>query len=217
MIDTLEDLPKYLGLNDQVYDILKDAIIHHKLPTGYKLDVNELAKHWGVSRSPVNDAIQRLTMEGLISVIPRRGTFIAKMDVKDILELMDVRLMFELRAAEIVIGKLTSEHLQTMKNQLIEIDKLITTEKIDYRQYSKLDMEFHLLPISWTDNEKLYKIYQAQNFQWYMTRISKSFAGQAEHWNIYKAYEKGSLEEVKAAVTSHIVEGKAGVEQKLHY
>ncbi len=54
----------------------------------------------GVSRSPVNDAIQRLTMEGLISVIPRRGTFIAKMDVKDILELMDVRLMFELRAAE---------------------------------------------------------------------------------------------------------------------
>jgi DNA-binding GntR family transcriptional regulator len=217
VIENLGSLPQYLGLNDQVYDILKDAILHHKLPTGYKLDVNELAKHWGVSRTPVNDAIQRLTAEGLVSVVPRRGTFIANMDIKDILELMDVRLMFELRAAELVIDQLTPERLHAMKNLLVEIDKLIKAENIDCIQYSKLDMDFHLLPISWTNNQKLFKIYQAQNFQWYMSRLLKSFAGQEEHWKIFKAYEHGSLEETKQAITSHIMEGKASVEQKILY
>jgi DNA-binding GntR family transcriptional regulator len=77
-------------------------------------------------------------------------------------------------------------------------------------------MEFHLLPISWTNNQKLYKIYQAQNFQWNISRLLQSFAGQAEHWNIFKAYEKGSLEEVKEAITSHLTEGKVSVEQKIH-
>ena len=217
MIVNIGSLPKYLGLNDQVYDVLKDAIIQHTLPIGYKLDVNKLAKQWGISRTPVNDAIQRLTAEGLVSVVPRRGTFIANMNVKDILEFMDVRLMFELRAAELVIDKLVPEQLQAMKKLLDEIDELIKAETIDCIQYSKLDMEFHLLPISWTKNQKLYQIYQAQNFQWYMSRLLKSFAGQAEHWNIFRAYEKGSLEEARKAVTSHIVEGKAGVEQKLRY
>lgn len=215
MISNLESLPKHLGLNDQVYDVLKEAILHHKLATGYKLDVNELAKHWGVSRTPVNDAIQRLTMDGLVSVVPRRGTFIARMEVKDVLELMDVRLMFELRAAELVIDQVTPKHVKEMQKLLTDIDKLIKAEKMDYIQYSKLDMKFHLLPIVWTNNQKLYKIYQAQNFQWYMTRLVQSFAGQEEHWNIFRAYEKRSLAEVKKAITDHIVEGKASVEQRL--
>lgn len=215
MICNLAALPKHLGLNDQVYDVLKQAILQHKLAAGYKLDVNELAKHWGISRTPVNDAIQRLTMDGLVSVVPRRGTFIARMEVKDVLELMDVRLMFELRAAELVMGQITSKQIREMKKLLTAIDKLTQAEKLDYIQYSKLDMEFHLLPITWTNNQKLYKIYQAQNFQWYMTRLVQSFAGQEEHWGIFHAYEAGALEAVKTAITDHIVKGKASVEQRL--
>jgi DNA-binding GntR family transcriptional regulator len=103
MFEELPDLPRQSGLNDQVYEALKAAIVQHALPKGSRLDVNRLAKKWGVSRTPVNDAIQRLSVDGLVAVVPRRGTFVARMEVKDILDLMDVRLMFELRAAELTI------------------------------------------------------------------------------------------------------------------
>lgn len=207
----LDDLPQYLGLNDQIYDILKSAILRHKLPFGCKLDVNQLAQRWRVSRTPVNDAIQRLMIEGLISIAPRRGTFVASVDVKDILELMDARLMFELRAAELTIADIDAERLGAMKNILLEMDELLKQTDIDFLRYSALDMDFHFLPISWVNNSKMQKIYQAQNFQWYMTRLRRSSAGQAEHWRIYHAYEVASLEAVIKALTSHIEAGKASL------
>ena len=63
----------------------------------------------------------------------------------------------------------------------------------------------------WTNNQKLYQIYQAQNFQWYMTRVWKSLAGQIEHWAIFNAYESRSLKAVQQAITKHIEAGKASV------
>lgn len=211
MFDMLEDIPQPIGLNDKVYDVLKNAIMHNALPTGHKLDVNQLAKRWKISRTPVNDAIQRLMIEGLVSVVPRRGTFVASIDAEGIFELMDIRLMFELRAAELVIGRIDAKHLSEMRQLLERMDELLKQKKVDYLAYSKLDLEFHALPIIWTNNRKLYKLYQSQHFQWYMTRLGRSPAGKVEHWNILRAYESGSLEAVKSAVSRHIEAGKASV------
>ncbi|MDR3565710.1 MAG: GntR family transcriptional regulator [Negativicutes bacterium] len=130
MFEELVDLPAYSGLNDQIYEALRNAILQDTLPAGSKLDVNLLAKRWGVSRTPVNDAIQRLMIEGLVSVVPRRGTFVARIEVKDILEFMDVRLMFELRAAELTIGQITVEHLNAMKKNLAWIGRF--TQSVQY-------------------------------------------------------------------------------------
>jgi DNA-binding GntR family transcriptional regulator len=211
MFEMLADIPQSLGLNDRVYEVLKGAITHHTLPAGHKLDVNQLAKRWGISRTPVNDAIQRLMIEGLVSVAPRRGTFVSSIDVQDILELMDIRLMFELRAAELVVGRIGVEELGRMRQLLQQMDELLSKRNVDYLAYSKLDLEMHALPILWTNNQKLYKLYQSQHFQWYMTRLGRSPAGKVEHWNIYKAYESGSLEAVKTAIARHIEAGKASV------
>ena len=211
MFDQLEELPQYLGLNDQVYDVMKSAILRHQLPAGSKLDVALLSQRWKISRSPVNDAIQRLLMEGLVSVVPRKGTFVATMDARDVLELMDVRLMFELRAAELVIHEISETWLQEMEAILHSLDLELQQAKVDIGQYSKLDLAFHALPVTWTHNQKLYKIYQAQNFQWMMTRLYKSFAGHAEHWEIFRAYQSRSLEAVRQAVGAHIEAGKIGV------
>ena len=143
MFDNFTDLPLCLGLNDQVYDVLKDAILQHKLQSGSKLDVNLLAKKWKISRTPVNDAIQRLMMEGLVSVIPRRGTFVASIAVEDILQLLDVRLMFELRTAELIIENMRVEQFHELKQILITLDHLLQNATVDYIQYGQLDMEFH--------------------------------------------------------------------------
>lgn len=211
MYENLPDLPHHAGLNDQIYDALKLAILQHALLDGSRVDVHQLAKKWGVSRTPVNDALQRLTIDGLVTVVPRRGTFVARMDVKDILDLMDVRLMFELRAAELTIGQMNGERLQSLEEILVKIDGMLKSEELDYMQYRKQDIKLHLQPILWTDNAKLTKLYKAQNFPWYMTRLRKNFAGQAEHWEIFQAYRSGSLDSVKKAVTRHIDAGKIGV------
>jgi GntR family transcriptional regulator, rspAB operon transcriptional repressor len=213
MFNQLDELPLYLGLNDQVYDVLKRSILTHKLRVGTKLDVNQLAKRWGISRSPVHDAVQRLMVEGIITVIPRRGTFVANLDAEEVIELMDVRLMFELRAAEIVTSKLTPVQLANMKKILTEMDELLEAPALDYVSYSNLDIKLHSLPILWSENKRLYKIYQSLHFQWHMTRLLKSRVGHLEHWEIFKAYESGSLEQVKSALTRHIDAGKASINE----
>jgi len=211
MFEKLVDLPQYAGLNDQIYEVLRNAILQHTLPAGSKLDVNLLAKRWGVSRTPVKDALQRLMMEGLVTVIPRRGTFVASIDVEELLGFMDVRLMFELRAAELVIGHINQEQLLAMKRILTSLDDLMQAEPVDFVQCGVLDRELHALPILWTKNDKLYQIYQAQNIRWCMTRPLKSMAAQSEHWEIYKAYELRSLEAVKTAINKHIEAAKARI------
>ncbi|MEW6721173.1 MAG: GntR family transcriptional regulator [Thermodesulfobacteriota bacterium] len=215
MFEGLLDIPRNPGLNDLVYDALKSAILQHEIPNGSRLDVNQLARKLGVSRTPVNDAIQRLSVDGLIAVVPRRGTFVARMEAKDIHDLLDVRLMFELRAAELAIGRIDDGRLRSLEEILVRLDDLLAAPKLDFIQYSKLDIKLHMQPILWVNNEKLTRLYKAQNFQWYMTRLRKNTAGQREHWEIFDAYRSGSLEEVKSALTRHIEAGKIGVTEFL--
>jgi DNA-binding GntR family transcriptional regulator len=98
-----------------------------------------------------------------------------------------------------------------MKGILTQIDELLKSSDVDVLEYSKLDLELHALPIVWTRNDKLYRLYQSQNFQWYMTRLGKSNAGQQEHWCIYNAYASGDIHAVKKAITAHIEAGKVSV------
>src|SRR5262249_30551094 len=66
---------EHSDLTTKVYQWLRDQILHHVFLPGDKLDVQQLADNLGVSRTPVKDAINRLTAEGLVVLQSRRGTY----------------------------------------------------------------------------------------------------------------------------------------------
>ena len=80
-----------LGLKDKVYGALKSAVTAMDLYSGNeapKLDERRLAENLGVSRTPVREALSRLAQEGLVEMIPRRGTFVVRKNKQEILEII---------------------------------------------------------------------------------------------------------------------------------
>src|SRR6516165_7256032 len=85
-------------LHDQVYASLKEALATRKLAPGEKLSLQELATAYGVSRSPIQQALTRLATEGLVEVRPHLGHFVKPLTVASVSEAYDVREALELWA-----------------------------------------------------------------------------------------------------------------------
>src|SRR5690242_11891132 len=76
---------------DHVADVLREAIAGGSLPAGTALRQDELARQFQFSRMPVRDALRQLEAEGLVSIHPTRGAFVAGMDRGEIAEIYAVR------------------------------------------------------------------------------------------------------------------------------
>src|SRR5690348_11990924 len=98
---------EHSDLTTKVYQWLKERILHHAFLPGDKLDVKQLADDLGVSRTPVKDAVNRLTSEGLVVLRSRRGTYVATLAPSDVRDLMEARLMIETWA----VGRVTAAEM----------------------------------------------------------------------------------------------------------
>src|SRR6187455_148131 len=95
------------NLNERVYEQLRTRVLTRHEPAGAKLSLHVLAAELGVSRSPVHHALTRLVSEGLLTVRPRRGYYVAPVTAQAVAEGYDVRLALELLAAERAIGSVS--------------------------------------------------------------------------------------------------------------
>ena len=85
----------------------------------------QLADEMGVSRTPVREAIRKLELEGFVVMIPRRGTYVADISIKDINEVYEIRTSLEVLAAGLAAERISDEELETMQRLLVEIGQHI--------------------------------------------------------------------------------------------
>jgi DNA-binding GntR family transcriptional regulator len=91
-----------VGLVDDAYAALKDAICDGVLPPGYQGSEQEIASKLKMSRTPVHEAIIRLQSEGLVKVLSKRGVLICSISPDDMREIYDVIIACESMAAELL-------------------------------------------------------------------------------------------------------------------
>lgn len=151
------------ALATQIYRVLRKEIISGIFVPGDKLDINKLAEKYGVSRSPVKEAVNQLVHEDLIEILPRKGTYITQLRYKDFMEVLDARFMIETWAARIVISNVSNEQIDKWKKLLFQMDSLLEKQPFSFESYSKLDMEFHQLLVQWASNQKVLDIYNSIN------------------------------------------------------
>src|ERR1700728_190462 len=94
----------HADLTDQTYEAIRGRILRRELKTGEQIPIDRVAADLGVSRTPVLDAIKRLSVEGLIGIRPRRGCFVLGLTIADIREIFGLREALETYAANCVIG-----------------------------------------------------------------------------------------------------------------
>ena len=101
-------------MREEVYARLRDAILGVRLLPGTLLSENDMVEMLQVSRTPIREALQHLANEGLIQVVPKVGTFVARMDLRRIHEALFVREAIECAAIE-RLPKLRDEQIQALE------------------------------------------------------------------------------------------------------
>jgi DNA-binding GntR family transcriptional regulator len=197
-------------LTEQVYTILREKIIGRIYTPGDKLDIHKLAAEFGVSRSPVKDAINQLVHEGLIEIIPRKGTYVTQLNFTEFIEVLDARLMIELWAAKQAIQIFTDDELEQWGKLVQNMDALLEVTPFPFEKYSKLDMKFHKTLIEWTNNNKIIEVFSSLNTHVDLSRIVHSTSLEStikrhkDHWDIYEAMKNQDLPGLSNSLTLHI-------------
>jgi len=130
-------------LSVQVYRILKDMIANHRFSPGSRLNVENLTKELGVSRTPIWEAMRRLEQEGLLETIPNRGVFMKEMTLPMALKLYQVREVLEGLAGRLAAAQTDENKLRRMEECLEELGQAV--DNLDSVAYSILDFNFHAL------------------------------------------------------------------------
>ncbi len=98
-----------------IYKDLRRAIGVEHLKSGERLDLEELAQNYETSITPVRDALQMLSQEGLVTIKPRSGYFVSRITLKELRDMLDLREILELAAVELATPRITEEELVQLK------------------------------------------------------------------------------------------------------
>jgi DNA-binding GntR family transcriptional regulator len=200
-------------IHEQIYELLLSRILSQEFAPGQRLQVDEIAAALRVSRTPVKDAINRLAVEGLIVVVPRRGTFVADIEPEGIRDLFDVRLMIELHAAELAIAHGTDRDIAELEGLVASLETYIAGGHYsDYEAYLELDNQFHTKVLQMAANALLLKLYRDINLHVQVVRAYQKAPGVArealeshrEHRSILSALKARDVTAARAAMTTHI-------------
>lgn len=203
------------SLVDVVYEALKKDIAENNLVPGQKLIFRELNLRYGISETPIKQALNRLVAEGIVEAIPRKGMRVRQMQWVEIVELMECRLMIETYCIEKIVQSFQSDpQFQQQLWDNIQRNKAIfdSSDKVDnhFKSYH-LDMGFHRLIMSRSGNQRLINIYNNLGTHAYACYIygkdqseSIAKAGVKEHEIIYHSLVKGDEAETRLSFEKHI-------------
>lgn len=142
-------------LTDIVYDSLKKKILNLTLKPGSKINFSQLRTSYGVSNSPIRDALKRLESEGLVCIKAQSGTSVAKIDLLKVEDERFRRLYLELGAIEQVFEKGVSDNLIKSFTNLIE-DQKKAYESKNIELFLSLDDKMHRLFFKECKHEKVF-------------------------------------------------------------
>jgi DNA-binding GntR family transcriptional regulator len=150
----MDDLERYLTkennntggepprlLREFAYERLKDAIRHTDVPPGYPLSETKISKILGVSRTPVREALQQLSQEGLVQIIPGRAVTVASRSIRDVLNVVHVRMLLEPEMMRLVTDTISPPQLDTLKEAVNGMEMALITG--NQEDWSKADTVYH--------------------------------------------------------------------------
>lgn len=121
------------SLADQAYLAIRDLIVTLKLAPGALIDERRLIGSLGIGRTPIREALRRLSQEQLVEVFPRRGMFVTGVDVRDLARISEVRETLEPEAARLAAERATDAEREELRALLTEIGGGSDLMKLDER------------------------------------------------------------------------------------
>ena len=167
--DLTLNMNAYLPLRDVVFNTLREAILKGDLKPGERLMELQLASKLGVSRTPIREAIRMLEQEGLAVTTPRKGAEVAKMTLKDMEDVLDIRDALDELAVRIACQKISDEQLKQLEDMKELFEK--STQTGNVKKIAEADVTFHDVIYEATGNPKLVTLLNNLREQVYRYRV----------------------------------------------
>lgn len=197
-----------LPLRDLVFNTLRQAILTGELKPGERLMEIHLANRLGVSRTPIREAIRKLELEGLVTMIPRRGAEVAQITEKSMKDVLEVRRALDALCAELACDRISEEEMGKLEEACAGFEKATRTG--DTTAIAKADVALHDIIVAATGNRRLVQLVNNLAEQMYRYRFeyikdeSQHERLVEEHRIIYESIRAKDREAAAAAAKMHI-------------
>ncbi len=107
---------------DRAYKLIKDAILNHELKPGQLLQEQDMVEKFRMGRTPLREALQRLTSEGLLQSMSRKGIFVTIMSTEDVRNIFELRSDLDAFAARLAAKRASESEIMSLENILSDPD-----------------------------------------------------------------------------------------------
>lgn len=196
------------SLRDAAYDAIKHRIITCVFKPGDYLNEAYVSAAIGIGRTPVHQAIDRLTQDGLLEVIPRKGIIVRAVSLAEAMQITEIRLLNEPYCARLAAERADNIDLATMRDLLNRADAWTAVRNIE--QMMLLDREFHIAIAKAARNTVLASILQNLHERslrfWFISLTAPEHHRevQNEHQAIFAAIEQRDVDAAAKAMADHI-------------
>ena len=210
---------EYLPLRDVVFNTLRQAILRGELAPGERLMEIQLAERLGVSRTPIREAIRKLELEGLVTMIPRKGAEVANITEKNLKDVLEVRRALEELAIRLACERIDQERLLELQGKRYQVEKAIKTK--DTGSIASADVDFHDTIVEASGNARLTQLVSNLGEQMYRYRFEyiKDSDRHAqiieEHRLMYESIRQRDQEKAAAAARAHIDAQEEAIMRKI--
>lgn len=197
-----------MTIKTRAYEQIRQNILASTIPVGTALSEYQLAKEIGVSRTPVREALKRLEQEGLVRSVARRGTFVADLTVRDIVEIYQVRVQLEGLAARVAAEQMGLDEVDELIGELDRAEKLVRQGHLDAAR--EHDKHVHKRIIDSTSNTRLAQILAMLDDQVHrirqraMNNAARVPATLKEHRSVLQAIKRRDGVTAEKAMRDHL-------------
>lgn len=203
---------KVKSFSDAAYEEIKNRIIKGIYKPGESLNERNLSNDFGISRTPVREALQKLSMEGWVLNAPYKKNEVRKFSLEDIVEAQKVRSALEVLAIKEIVDKITHADLK-------HLEKLVEKQKKtpDHDKFIQIDREFHDYIYEKSNNSLLISLMENINdIVRYFGILALDLPGRnevaiIEHENILEALRKKDINLVVEKMEAHMENTTAAI------
>src|SRR5437867_1183899 len=206
----VEPMVSPASFKSRAYTALKNVIVSldvYRQRSEVRLDERRLAHDFGISRTPVREAMAQLEREGFVRSVPRRGIYVVRKTKRQVIEMITAWAALESMAARLITQSASSDEIASLRRMFATFEDGRVRAHLD--EYSEVNIEFHQSIIRMSANRVLIDL--AENLFTHMRMIRRKTIGEEDradrsirdHLNIIQALEARDTERAEDLVRNH--------------
>lgn len=211
--------------SDPIYEKLKNEIVMLEIEPGTMLREVDIGERFNVSRTPARDVFVRLQRDHLVEVVSQKGTYVTKINIEDVTDIMYLRKTIEENIISTLIDKISLDQINILHLILIHQKEILAIEDEKERRtkFYDNDNKFHATMYGFANKRGVWDIisnlsptYNRYRNITYLRKIERLSDLYKQHSKILKCIEDGDKEGALKALEEHFYSGLSGIDEVFH-